>query len=58
LTNVSVQLENPDTGVILRKAHVSQLKKYFIGEVPRSRMVELYPHLSSQRGAQLIDSVL
>jgi hypothetical protein len=32
LTNVTVQLANPDTGVILRKAHVSQLKKYFVGD--------------------------
>ena len=30
LTNVAVQLANPATGVILRKAHVSQLKKYFV----------------------------
>jgi hypothetical protein len=29
LTDVTVQLANPDTGVILTKAHVSQLKRYF-----------------------------
>jgi hypothetical protein len=32
LTNVTVQLANPDTGVIVRKAHVSQLKGYFTGD--------------------------
>jgi hypothetical protein len=32
LTKVTVQLANPDTGVILKKAHVSQLKKYFVGD--------------------------
>jgi hypothetical protein len=32
LTKVTVQLANPDTGVIVRKAHVSQLKRYFTGE--------------------------
>jgi hypothetical protein len=26
---VTVQLANPDTGVIVRKAHVSQLKRHF-----------------------------
>jgi hypothetical protein len=26
---VTVLLANPDTGVIIRRAHVSQLKKYF-----------------------------
>jgi hypothetical protein len=30
LTKVTVQLANPDTGVLLRKAHVSQLKRYFV----------------------------
>jgi hypothetical protein len=29
LTKVTAQLANPDTGVIVRKAHVSQLKRYF-----------------------------
>jgi hypothetical protein len=29
LTQVTVQLVNPDTGVILRKAHISQLKTCF-----------------------------
>lgn len=29
LTPVTVQLANPDTGAILAKAHVSQLKRYF-----------------------------
>jgi hypothetical protein len=29
LTRVTVHLANPDTGVLVRKAHVSQLKKYF-----------------------------
>jgi hypothetical protein len=29
LIKVTVQLANPDTGVIVRKAHVSQLKRYF-----------------------------
>jgi hypothetical protein len=32
LTNVTVQLANPDTGVVVRKAHVSQLKRYFTGD--------------------------
>jgi hypothetical protein len=32
LTRVTVQLANPDTGVLVRKAHVSQLKKYFCGD--------------------------
>jgi hypothetical protein len=32
LTKVTVQLANPDTEVIVRKAHVSQLKKYFVGD--------------------------
>jgi hypothetical protein len=32
LTKVTVQLANPDTGVIARKAHVSQLKRYFTGD--------------------------
>jgi hypothetical protein len=32
LTRVTVRLANPDTGVLLRKAHVSQLKKYFPAE--------------------------
>jgi hypothetical protein len=32
LTEVTVQLANPDTGVIVRKAHVSQLKRYFVGD--------------------------
>jgi hypothetical protein len=32
LTKVTVQLTNPDTGVIVRKAHVSQLKRYFTGD--------------------------
>jgi hypothetical protein len=32
LTNVTVQLANPDTGVIVRKAHISQLKRYFTGD--------------------------
>jgi hypothetical protein len=32
LTNVTVQLGNPDTGVIARKAHVSQLKRNFTGD--------------------------
>jgi hypothetical protein len=32
LTPVTVQLANPETGVLLRKAHVSQLKKYFTGD--------------------------
>jgi hypothetical protein len=32
LTPVTVQLANPETGVLLRKAHVSQLKKYFAGD--------------------------
>lgn len=30
LTEVTVELANPDTGVIVRKAHVSQLKRYFV----------------------------
>ncbi|PNF27382.1 hypothetical protein B7P43_G17495, partial [Cryptotermes secundus] len=30
ITDVTVLLANPNTGVILRKAHVSQLKKYFV----------------------------
>jgi hypothetical protein len=29
LWSVTVSLANPDTGVIVRKAHVSQLKRYF-----------------------------
>jgi hypothetical protein len=29
---VTVLLANPDTGVIIRRAHVSQLKKYFSPE--------------------------
>jgi hypothetical protein len=29
---VTVLLANPDTGVIIRKAHVSQLKRHYIGE--------------------------
>jgi hypothetical protein len=32
LNEVTVQLANPDTGVIVRKAHVSQLKRYFVGD--------------------------
>jgi hypothetical protein len=32
LAKVTVQLANPDTGVIVRKAHVSQLKRYFTGD--------------------------
>jgi hypothetical protein len=32
LTRVTVRLANPDTGVLLKKAHVSQLKKYFPAE--------------------------
>jgi hypothetical protein len=32
LTKVKVQLANPDTGVIVKKAHVSQIKKYFVSE--------------------------
>jgi hypothetical protein len=28
-TRVTVQLENPDTGLLVRNAHVSQLKIYF-----------------------------
>jgi hypothetical protein len=32
LTKVTVQLANPNTGVVVRKAHVSQLKKYFVAE--------------------------
>jgi hypothetical protein len=32
LTKVTVQLANPDTGVIVRKAHVSQLKRYLTGD--------------------------
>jgi hypothetical protein len=32
LTRVTVQLANPDTGVLVRKAHVSQLNKYFCGD--------------------------
>ena len=32
LTKVTVQLANPDTGVYLRKAHVSQLKRYYAGD--------------------------
>jgi hypothetical protein len=29
LTPVTVQLANQETGVVVRKAHVSQLKRYF-----------------------------
>jgi hypothetical protein len=32
LTNVTVQMANPETGVIVRKAHVSQLKRSFMGD--------------------------
>jgi hypothetical protein len=32
LTKVTVQLANPDTGVIVRKVHVSQLNRYFSGD--------------------------
>jgi hypothetical protein len=32
LSAVTVQLANPDTGVFVRKAHVSQLKKFFPGD--------------------------
>jgi hypothetical protein len=32
ISAVTVQLENPDTGVMVRKAHVSQLKRYFHGD--------------------------
>ncbi|PNF19823.1 hypothetical protein B7P43_G14055, partial [Cryptotermes secundus] len=32
LTKVTVQLANPDTRVLVRKAHVSQLKSYWVGE--------------------------
>jgi hypothetical protein len=32
LTQVTVQLANPDTGVIVRKAHVSHLKRYFAAD--------------------------
>jgi Tfp pilus assembly protein PilZ len=30
LTKVRVQLANPDTGVVVKKAHVLQLEKYFV----------------------------
>ena len=33
LSPVTVQLANPDTGVIIRKAHVSQLKRHFSVEL-------------------------
>jgi hypothetical protein len=29
LSPVTVQLANPDTGVIIRKAHISQVKRHF-----------------------------
>jgi hypothetical protein len=32
LTKVTVQLSNPDTCVIVRKSHISQLKRYFTGD--------------------------
>jgi hypothetical protein len=32
LTHVTVQIANPDTGVIVSKTHVSQLKRYFTGD--------------------------
>jgi hypothetical protein len=32
LTNVTLQLAIPETGVMVRKAHVSQLKRYFMGD--------------------------
>lgn len=32
LTKVTVKLTNPDTAMLVRKAHVSQLKKYFTGD--------------------------
>lgn len=32
LTPVTVQLANQETGVVVRKAHVSQVKKYFPGD--------------------------
>lgn len=32
LTRVTVRLANPETGVLLREAHVSQLKKYYPAE--------------------------
>jgi hypothetical protein len=32
LTKVTMQLANPDIDVIVRKAHVSQLKRYFTGD--------------------------
>jgi hypothetical protein len=32
LSAVTVQLANPDTGVVVRKAHVSQIKRYFPGD--------------------------
>jgi hypothetical protein len=32
LTKVTVRLTNPDTGVIVRKANVSQLKRYLTGD--------------------------
>jgi hypothetical protein len=32
LTKVTVQLANPDNSVIVRKAHISQLKRYFTGD--------------------------
>jgi hypothetical protein len=33
LSAVTVQLANPDTGVMVRKAHVSQLERYFQGDI-------------------------
>ncbi|PNF20865.1 hypothetical protein B7P43_G11730 [Cryptotermes secundus] len=33
LAKVTVQLANPDTGILVRKAHVSQLKSYWVGEL-------------------------
>jgi hypothetical protein len=32
LMKVTVQLANPETGVIVRRAHVSQIKSYFAGD--------------------------
>ncbi|PNF13982.1 hypothetical protein B7P43_G08680 [Cryptotermes secundus] len=32
LTKGTVQLANPDTGVLVKKAHVSHQKRYYVGD--------------------------
>jgi hypothetical protein len=46
LTKVTVPLANPDTGVIVRKAHVSQLQRYFTGDLSASLGCNYYYYIA------------